>query len=495
YQKLGGPQTENRFFKTGDNAFMLPSGEIIFLGRIDRQIQISGYRVEPAEIEKTALTHPDVSAAAVAVSRDSQGNVMTTIFIVTEKDRPGLTAAAFKTWLKSRLPDYMIPSKVRMADDLPYTPSGKINYTTLETEWLSGTGAEAPPAAADKPVQAATDKDEYASGLIRIWKEILNLSAVDPGDNFFDIGGSSLTAIRLVTAIGKKFNISVPVLAIFRYPVLRDLAKVLREKDTGFVFSNLKVVKPKGNKASIFFIAGTNEDTDAYGKQDLNGHAFYTLTVFAHKTVKNRIIPMDLWEIARNNVREITHADPSGPYIIIGFCRYSIAAFEIASQLVSMGKQVEQLVFLDEFWQTKGMSSFVGHHVKGMFRFGIRHILRKIIPKTREKIHMYLLALDEKRGNLYGRLGIPVPEATQFRLMEAAFWKAYKSYIPRPYQGDIIVMDTINWMEKFDPKLRTHARGRVRRIQIDATHRDWFKPDQIDRVIAALSGPENQPDA
>ncbi len=199
---------------------------------------------------------------------------------------------------------------------------------------------------------------------------------------------------------------------------------------------------------------------------------------------------MDLWEIARNNVREITHADPSGPYIIIGFCRYSIAAFEIASQLTSMGKTVERLVFLDEFWQTKSMSSFAGNHVKGMFRFGIGHSLKKIIPKTREKIHMSLLALDEKRGNLYARLGIRVPETTQFRLMESAFWKAYKSYIPIPYQGDIIVMDTTNWMEKYNPKLRNHAQGEVRRIEVNAAHSDWFKPNQINQVIDALPGSE-----
>ena len=496
-QKEDRLQADNRFFKTGDNAFMLPSGDIIFLGRKDRQIKIRGYRVEPDEIEKTALTHPDVAAAAIAVSKDNQGNTETAFFIVAEKDpadknRPELTQDTLKAWLKSRLPSYMIPSRFFMVDDLPYTASGKIDYARLEKERMIELDAET--LETNQPEPACDTCDEYESGLIRLWKDILNLNEISQHDNFFDIGGSSLTAIRLVTAIEKKFNISVPVLAIFRYPVLKNLANVLREKDTDFVFSNLKVIKPKGDKTSIFFIAGTNEDTDAYGKQDLNGHAFYTLTVFAHKTVKNRIIPMDLWEIARNNVREITHADPSGPYIIIGFCRYSIAAFEIASQLTSMGKTVERLVFLDEFWQTKSMSSFARHNVKGMFKFGTGNILKEIIPKTREKIHMNLLALDERRGNLYGRLGIRVPETTQFRLMESAFWKAYKSYLPLPYQGDILVMDTTNWMEKNDPKLRTHGQGEVRRIEVDATHSDWFKPNQINKVIEILSGPEKAPD-
>lgn len=492
FVSVKGSHPGNRFFKTGDHVFMQPSGEIVFSGRIDRQIKIRGYRIEPAEIEQTVMAHPDVREGAVAVSRSGDGNTEAVFFIVKKQGRTGPDIRELKSWMADRLPSYMVPSKFHVVDTLPYTPSGKIDYARLEHKWVREMDADpAPgPGTAILPAGMEDSDDTYVSGLIRVWQKVLGTNDIDLNDNFFDIGGSSLTAIQLVTAVEKHFGTSVPVLAVFRYPVLREMAALLREQDTGFVFSNLRVVKPKGDKPAIFFVAGTNEDTGAYGEQDLNGHPFYTLTVFAHKTVNNRIVPMDIWEIARKSVREITHVDPSGPYIIVGFCRYSIAAFEIASQLSSMGKQVDALVFLDEFWQEKGMSSFVGHHVKGMFRFGIRHILKKIVPKTREKIRMYALSLDQQREKIYARWGITAPESAQYRLMEAAFWQAYKSYLPRPYQGDILVMDSNNWMEKYDPKLRTYVRGTVRRIQVNATHRDWFKPDQIKTVIAALSEPD-----
>ncbi|MBU0972680.1 MAG: amino acid adenylation domain-containing protein [Proteobacteria bacterium] len=487
---------KDRFFKTGDHATMLSSGQVIFLGRIDRQIKIRGFRVEPGEIEKTALAHDQIKAFAIVVSRDADDNLKTIAFMVPA-DGETLNFQDFKLWMQERLPEYMVPSALVSVKALPHTASGKIDYTALEKILSETSGIK--PDTPDKDSLALTSdpripenqfQDRYETNLKEIWETILKTTTLGPTDNFFEIGGSSLTAIRLATAIEKKFNISIPVLAIFKFPVLRELAHVLRKKDVHFEFTNIKIIREEGENPPIFFIAGTNEDTQAYRHQDLKGHPFYTVTVFAHKTINQRIIPMDLWEIARNNVTEILQANPTGPYIIIGFCRYSIAAFEIASQLAGMGKTVERLVLIDEFWQKKGLSSFVGHHLKGILRFGLGHVLKKIIPKTKEKLHMYSLALDNKKERFYIFLGRPVPEALQFRLMESSFWKAYESYMPLPYTGDAIVLDTRKWKEKFDPQLRNYIQGELIRIEVAATHRDWFKPTQINTVIDALERPE-----
>jgi len=508
---IDGPQNRERFFKTGDQALMLPEGQVIFLGRIDRQIKIRGFRVEPGEIEKTALAHERVSECAVVVSEDADENPILTLFIVPKQGgNPGSRIAAnkeksaaageaeydcrdVKTWLISRLPGYMVPSALVAVEALPYTASGKIDYPSLERmvrensiSGRAGLQNEGVGPETDSGVTHDIGLKEYETKLTEIWEEILKTRDFLSTDNFFDIGGSSLSAIRLITAIERKFEISLPVLAVFQFPTLRELAKIVRKKDTHFNFSNVKTIRKEGDKAPIFFIAGTKEDTRAYRHQDLKGHPFHTVTVFAHKNIKDRIIPMDLWEIARHNIAEILQAEPTGPYIIVGFCRYSIAAFEIATQLTRMGKKVDRLVLIDEFWQKKGMSNFVGHHLKGVFRFGIGHVLKKIIPKAKEKFHRYSLSLDNKREAVYTVLGKPVPETLQFRLMEAFFWKAYGTYMPLPYAGDAIVLDSIQWKEKFDPQLRSHIRGEIKRIQVAATHRDWFKPAQTDIIITAL---------
>lgn len=500
-------QNKRRFFKTGDQALLLPEGQVVFLGRIDRQVKIRGFRVEPGEIERVALSHEQVRECALVVLQDADGNPGLILFIVpknagpgTEEDKtgtgpaikPGFDGRDIKSWLMSRLPGYMVPSALVAISGLPYTASGKIDYTFLEQmlhdKNIHGKDNRQEDAGAGWDLGAYPDAGlaEYETGLARIWEEILKIRNFSPADNFFDIGGSSLTAIRLVTAIERKFAVTLPVLAVFRFPVLREMAELLRKNDKNFKFSNVKTIRKDGSRAPIFFIAGTNENTMAYRNHDLKGHPFYTVTVFAHKNIKERIIPMDLWETARHNISEILQADPVGPYIIVGFCRYSIAAFEIATQLTRMGKKVEKLVLIDEFWQKKGMAGFVGHHLKGISRFGLGHVLKKIIPKTKEKIHMYSLFLDNKMEAVYSALGKPLPEALQYRLMESFFWKAYGSYMPLPYTGDAVVLDSIQWKEKYDPHLRNYIQGKIKRIETDATHGDWFKRPQMDILIAAL---------
>ena len=505
-------QNKRRFFKTGDQALLLPEGQVVFLGRIDRQVKIRGFRVEPGEIERAALSHEQVRECALVVLQDADGNPGLTLFIVPKNAGPGTgpgtgedktgTGPAIKegfdgrdikSRLMSRLPGYMVPSAMVAVSGLPYTASGKIDYTFLEQMLVEKNihekdfrQKEDTGAGWDFGAYPDAGLEEYETGLARIWEEILKINNFSSGDNFFDIGGSSLTAIRLVTAIEKKFAVTLPVLAVFRFPVLKEMAELLRKNDRNFKFSNVKTIRKDGGRAPIFFIAGTNENTMAYQNHDLKGHPFYTVTVFAHKNIKERIVPMDLWETARHNISEILQAEPAGPYIIVGFCRYSIAAFEIATQLTRMGKKVEKLVLIDEFWQKKGMAGFVGHHLKGISRFGLGHILKKIIPKAKEKIHMCSLFLDNKMEAFYSALGKPLPETLQLRLMESFFWKAYKSYMPLPYTGDAVVLDSIQWKEKYDPHLRNYIQGEIKRIETEATHRDWFKPPQMDILIAAL---------
>jgi thioesterase domain-containing protein len=264
------------------------------------------------------------------------------------------------------------------------------------------------------------------------------------------------------------------------------MAALIKDKKADMRFSSVDPIQTQGRGIPIFFVAGTDENIPAFKDQDLDGHPFYRVTVFAHRMEKNRIIPLDLWEIARQNIREIIKAEPTGPYIIIGFCRYAVAAFEIASQLSRMDKPVEKLVLIDEFWQKKGMSAFVGHHLKGMRRFGIRYLLKKIVPKTREKVHRISLELDAQRQKLYAFTGWTLPGDLQMRLMEDAFWKAYESYIPMPYHGNALVLDSLMWNEKFAPQLRHYIRGNLERITVNAAHQEWFDPAQIRTVIHSL---------
>ena len=476
--------TRMRFFKTGDYSKMLPSGKIIFQGRRDRQIKIRGFRVEPEEIEQTLATCNLLSDCALVLNRPPEGEVRITAFVVPSQEKQP-DEADLKAWLRKRLPDYMIPSGFILVKALPHTPSGKVDYPLLQASLRTRQAVQDPPAAeATAPSPGDSPQllpDHFQAGLAQIWKDILGTGEFGPEDNFFDVGGSSLTAIRLVTAVEKRFGISLPVLAVFKHPTLADLAVQLRQKDDTTHFSSVSAVQKAGNQPPVFFVAGTEEQSRNYKEADLKDHPFYTVTVLAHKTRGQEIIPMDIWEIARRIVNEILQTDANGPYIILGFCRYCLVAYEVATQLTAMGKPVARLVFIDEFWQKKARppepedQPMLGRKLTGW------------IPKTGQALRNTLHALNKKRELFYTAAGKPAPETLQASLMESSFWKAYDRYMPMPYPGNLVVMDSRDWQTRYAPKLRSYVKGRVHRIRVKTGHDEWFEPEQIRLVVATVT--------
>ena len=228
-------------------------------------------------------------------------------------------------------------------------------------------------------------------------------------------------------------------------------------------------------------MAGTEEQSRKYKEADLKDHPFYTVTVLAHKTRGQEIIPMDIWEIARRIVNEILQTDANGPYIILGFCRYCLVAYEVATQLTAMGKPVARLVFIDEFWQKKARppepedQPMLGRKLTGW------------IPKTGQALRNTLHALNKKRELFYTAAGKPAPETLQASLMESSFWKAYDRYMPMPYPGNLVVMDSRDWQTRYAPKLRSYVKGRVHRIRVKTGHDEWFEPEQIRLVVATVT--------
>ena len=476
-----------RFFKTGDFAKMLPSGQVIFLGRKDRQVKIRGYRVEPGEIEQTLTACSMVRETALVLTLTPNKEIRMTAFVVPRGNQPA-DEQTLRRWLRSRLPDYMIPALFIMVKSLPHTASGKVDYPLLKQSLEKEDDQTALHAAAPRKKSdqghshtAKGPADRFFTGLTDIWEEILDTRDLMPEDNFFDVGGSSLTAIRLVTAIEKRFGISIPVLAVFKFPILKDLAGQLREKDSDTHFSSVSVISAGGDRPPIFFVAGTEEKTEQYKQADLKGHPFYTVTVLAHKTRGRKIVSMDAWEIARRNIREILQADPEGPYIIIGFCRYCLVAYEIASQLNAMGRQVAHLVFIDEFWQKRERPPQSSGPA-----LGISRRIRDWIPHPRKALRSALHRLNKKREEFYAATGKTTPDTLQVSLMESSFWQAYDAYMPMPWAGNLTVLDSKGWQETYGPRLRTYAQGEIRRIPVDAGHDNWFEPGQVQIVMDVL---------
>ncbi len=200
-----------RLYRTGDLVRLRPDGNLEFLGRIDHQIKLRGYRIEPGEIEAALVSHPDVREAAVLVA---EGDLVACIAANIGKS----DAAALRHHLLGRLPEYMLPARFVFFASLPLTPNGKVDRKELERTWLDVAGAAAEPAAGEAP---RSWTEELLAGM---FAELLGLPRVGRGESFFALGGHSLLATQAVSRIRAAFGVEMTLRALFEAPTVAALA-------------------------------------------------------------------------------------------------------------------------------------------------------------------------------------------------------------------------------------------------------------------------------
>jgi fengycin family lipopeptide synthetase D len=214
-------------YHTGDKTRWLPNGSIQFLGRIDQQISIRGFRVEPGEIENHLLKHEDINAALVLLKEiNKEGNETANqqhlcAYIAAKKE---LSIPGIKEYLSTHLPDYMIPSYYVLLERMPLTPHGKPDIKALD--------AYQPVSAAQAEYIAPSTEAEII--ISNIWKELLHLDRVSIHDNFFDIGGNSMLLLKATNKLREAFNFKgdIPFMLMFQYTTIYSLSQYLGQAET-----------------------------------------------------------------------------------------------------------------------------------------------------------------------------------------------------------------------------------------------------------------------
>jgi len=207
------PDGAGRIYRTGDLVRQQPDGTLHFLGRIDEQVKLRGYRIELGEIESVLERHPDIARAAVILREDQPEQHSLAAFVTL---RVGCTdiADALRDFARQALPIYMVPAHYVVLDDLPQTPSGKLDRSTL-SRWQ-------PPAAS--PAEHAAPDTETERRIAAIWESVLKVTAVGRHDNFFQLGGHSLTAVQIVARLRETFEVGIPLVVLFDLPTVAGLA-------------------------------------------------------------------------------------------------------------------------------------------------------------------------------------------------------------------------------------------------------------------------------
>ncbi|MHB1177485.1 MAG: amino acid adenylation domain-containing protein [Daejeonella sp.] len=331
--KAGG-----RMYRTGDLGRMMPDGNLEFLGRKDSQIKIRGFRVELGEIENVLNKSSLVNQAVVIARTEKDGNKNLIAFIVSNSgnfDRKEILA-----YLKSKLPDYMIPAMLEELKQFPLTSNGKIDKKALLN--LETTD--------HKNTQYTAPQTERQLKLAEIWQEILGVERIGIHDNFFELGGHSLMAVRMITKLEAEIGIQFPLSILFKYPTISSLLSSieLNHSDLESQWKSLVPIKVSGSKLPIYIIHGSGLNVLNFSSIAKYVDAEQPVFGLQAKGLNGLEDPLDdMKEIARSYIKEILAHNPSGPYAIAGYSFGGYVAVEMRNQLELMGKTVKMLAIFD----------------------------------------------------------------------------------------------------------------------------------------------------
>jgi amino acid adenylation domain-containing protein len=347
-------ESGRRLYRTGDLARYRPDGNVEFLGRLDHQVKVRGYRIEMGEIE-TALRKHRSLREAVVVARDALGGDKRLVgYLVPAPDQPVPTTAELRAFLKDILPDYMVPASFVWLRAMPLTPSGKVDRQALP---MTG---ESPGQEAAARVAPRTPTEE---ALARLWEKILGTESIGVTDNFFDLGGHSLLAVRLFAEIHKTFGKQLPLATLFQGGTIEHLALILDEVSPALSSATLQTIQPQGSRRPIFFASGPN--TNSLGYVPLSrclgtDQPIFGLQSSYRKQTHTPYTQSEFAELARQYVAAMKEVQPVGPYQLGGMCEGAQIAFEMARLLEEQGDEVVFLAILNT-WTVENTTNWLWH--------------------------------------------------------------------------------------------------------------------------------------
>jgi len=254
---LGG---EERLCFTGDLGLLLPDGCLVHRGRKDHRVKVRGYGVEIAEVEKVLRAHAAVKEAVVAARQNESGEAYLVVYFTTFS-KPGPNITDLRNFLKLTLPDYMIPSMFVMLEAIPLTANGKIDRRALPDPGNSRPVLKT----AFVPPRTPVEKE-----LARIWAEVLSIDKIGIHDNFFDLGGHSLAATRVISQVIKNFQLEIPLQVLFQAPTVAEMAvvitehqgKKLAEKELNRILTDLELLSEEEAQRLLAEVGGMEEVKD-----------------------------------------------------------------------------------------------------------------------------------------------------------------------------------------------------------------------------------------
>ncbi|MCC5641838.1 amino acid adenylation domain-containing protein [Nostoc sp. CHAB 5824] len=442
-------QSESKhLYKTGDLTRYLPDGNIEFLGRLDHQVKIRGFRIELGEIETMLGQHPAVQKNVAVVREDVPGNKLIVAYLVP---KPGETIVSdeMHSFIKQKLPDYMLPSVFVILDSLPLNANGKVDRKTLPVPNLTNVEIEK---------TFATAEDSLQLQLTKIWENVLGIHPIGIKDNFFDLGGHSLLAVRLFSQINKIFGKNLPTAILFQAPTIEQLTNILRQQGCSTPWSSLIPIQLQGSKLPFFYIhslyGNLFHSRELLGNLDLD-QPVYGLQ--AQGLDRKQAPYTRIEDMAAHYIKEIRTIQPQGPYLLGGWCIGGTVAFEMARQLEIQGEKVELLALFDCYPpQVKSggniKRSFLDKLKKRFSHFLInwqdiikRNTSHIVSLEPKQQLIFFVDRVNHRLQNslreivykLHLKMQLPLPISVLDLAVRDANTQAQRTYIAKDYNGKV----------------------------------------------------------
>ena len=328
-------KSDSKMYLTGDLGKILPDGNIQSLGRIDQQVKVRGYRIELGEIEHSIMSIEGIKSAIVV----AKGDVLVAFIVLDSKLINDIDQIQLvRNHLATQLPNYMIPNIFHILESMPTTINDKIDRKALLDYKFNSENEE----------KYTAPRTEEESLLASIWKESLQIENIDIFTNFFEMGGHSIKAVKVIIEIEKITGKRFPLSALFEYSTVEKFAKLLR-KDQEINSDCLVPLKPTGNKTPLFIIHGAG--LNVLNFVNLSNQFDDEQPVYG---IQGTAKEYDEWyesieAMASHYIDAIVKINPNGPYALAGFSFGGVVAFEMTRQLRQQGKKVILTGLLDSY--------------------------------------------------------------------------------------------------------------------------------------------------
>jgi aspartate racemase len=331
----------HRLYRTGDMARMREDGSIEFLGRGDHQVKIRGQRVELGEVEAWLREHPSVRDGAVSV-RGNQPDKKHLVAYVVPVEGGTLDIPELRNFMLKNMPAFMVPSAFVLMDALPLTPNGKLDRLALPDP-VTQSSIIAISNETDKQPWMSTEQE-----ITEIWRELLNLDHVDIHDNFFDVGGHSLAAVRLFSRIEKQYGIRLSPAIILQASTIAKLAEYIQNIKPENDSHILVPIQTTGHGNPLFLVHGVGGGLLGY--RDLVNGLGKDTPIYGLQAVglnNQDAFDQSVEEMASRYIKAVRSFQPKGPYLFGGYCFGGIIAYQMACELEKQGEEVALLALLE----------------------------------------------------------------------------------------------------------------------------------------------------